>query len=215
MDFNQENERKQAFIEIIRERKSIRNYDPNFKIPHSEIEEILEIATSAPSSANMQPWRFVVIDTPESKEKLLPSVGFNSKQVDTSSAVIAVFGDLENVEYLDIIYSKTSELGGMSEEVKNKQIELIRPAYKQMTREQKEEAVLIDCGLISMQIMLAAKAFGYDTNPIGGYARESLGEIFGLEKERYIPIMLISIGKAAESGKASYRLPVDTVTKFR
>lgn len=196
MNLNQINERKQTFKEIVQERRSIRNYDAKIKISRKEIEEMIEIATTAPSSTNLQPWRFVVIDSFESKEKLLPLAGFNSNQVNTSSAVIAVFGDLENVEYLDEIYSKTATLGTMSEEIKNKQVEQISAGYKTLTREQKKEVALIDCGLVSMQFMLTAKAFGYDTNPIGGYDRDNLGEAFGLDKERYIPVMLISIGKA-------------------
>lgn len=214
MNLNQINERKQTFKEIVQERRSIRNYDAKIKISRKEIEEMIEIATTAPSSTNLQPWRFVVIDSFESKEKLLPLAGFNSNQVNTSSAVIAVFGDLENVEYLDEIYSKTATLGTMSEEIKNKQVEQISAGYKTLTREQKKEVALIDCGLVSMQFMLTAKAFGYDTNPIGGYDRDNLGEAFGLDKERYIPVMLISIGKAIEDGCLSYRLPVSTVAKF-
>ena len=40
------------------ERKSVRKYDENFKIPQQQLEELLVEATSAPSSSNLQPWRF-------------------------------------------------------------------------------------------------------------------------------------------------------------
>ncbi|MDP4096697.1 nitroreductase family protein [Paenibacillus sp. P96] len=214
MDSNQTKERKDTFKQIIEERRSIRNYDVNAKISREEIEEMLELATKAPSSTNLQPWRFIVIESPEAKEKLLPLAAFNSKQVTTSAAVIAVFGDLDHVEYLNEIYSKAVEIGVMPQEVKDRMVEQISAGYATLTREQKKEVVLIDSGLVSMNLMLVAKAYGYDTNPIGGYDRENLGEVFGLEKERYEPIMLISIGKAIEEGYPSYRLPVSTVAKF-
>ncbi|ETT65684.1 NAD(P)H nitroreductase [Paenibacillus sp. FSL H8-457] len=51
-------------------------------------------ATLAPSAANLQPWRFLVIDSPELKQKLLP-IASNQQQVVEASAVIAVLGDLE------------------------------------------------------------------------------------------------------------------------
>lgn len=214
MDSNKTKERKDTFKQIIEERRSIRNYDVNAKISREEIEEMLELATKAPSSTNLQPWRFIVIESPEAKEKLLPLAAFNSKQVTTSAAVIAVFGDLDHVEYLNEIYSKAVEIGVMPQEVKDRMVEQISAGYATLTREQKKEVVLIDSGLVSMNLMLVAKAYGYDTNPIGGYDRENLGEVFGLEKERYEPIMLISIGKAIEEGYPSYRLPVSTVAKF-
>lgn len=39
-------------------RRSIRSYDPNVKISKEEMIEILAKASRAPSSMNMQPWRF-------------------------------------------------------------------------------------------------------------------------------------------------------------
>lgn len=38
----------------MKERKSVRIYDPNFKIEKEELEEMLTLATSAPSSSNLQ-----------------------------------------------------------------------------------------------------------------------------------------------------------------
>lgn len=66
-----------------------------------------------------------------------------------------------------------------------------------------------------MQLMLTARAHGYDTNPIGGYDKENIAEAFGLEKERYVSVMLLSIGKAADEGYASYRLPVAKIAQWK
>ena len=55
------------FMEIMKGRRSIRNYDPAVKISKEEMTEILEEATTAPSSVNAQPWRFLVIDRPDGK----------------------------------------------------------------------------------------------------------------------------------------------------
>jgi len=203
------------FNEIVLKRRSIKRYDPSVKISREEMEEILAEATRAPSSVNMQPWRFVVIETPEGKEKLAELAKFNSEQVSTSSAVIAVFGDMNNFEYAEEIFGKAVELGYMPHEIKEQQLQVITPIYENMSEADMRDVVLIDSGLVSMQLMLVARAHGYDTNPIGGYEKELIAEAFGLDKERYVPIMLISIGKAASEGHASYRLPVNTVTTWK
>ncbi|MBA9042412.1 nitroreductase [Bacillus aryabhattai] len=203
------------FNEIVLNRRSIKRYDPSVKISREEMEEILAEATRAPSSVNMQPWRFIVIETPEGKEKLAELAKFNSEQVNTSSAVIAVFGDMNNFEYAEEIFGKAVELGYMPHEIKEQQLQVITPVYENMREADMRDVVLIDSGLVSMQLMLVARAHGYDTNPIGGYEKELIAEAFGLDKERYVPIMLISIGKAASEGHASYRLPVNTVTTWK
>lgn len=77
------------------------------------------------------------------------------------------------------------------------------------------ETVMIDAGLVSMQLMLSARAHGYDTNPIGGFEKDQIAEMFGMDKERYIPVMLISIGKALDEGYASVRLPIDTIAQWK
>ena len=202
------------FNEIVLKRRSIKRYDPSVKISREEMKEILAEATRAPSSVNMQPWRFVVIETPEGKEKLAELAKFNSEQVSTSSAVIAVFGDMNNFEYAEEIFGKAVELGYMPHEIKEQQLQVITPIYENMSEADMRDVVLIDSGLVSMQLMLVARAHGYDTNPIGGYEKDQIAEAFGMDKERYQPVMLISIGKSAKEGHPSYRLPVETITTW-
>ncbi|KOS67774.1 NAD(P)H nitroreductase [Lysinibacillus contaminans] len=203
------------FNEIVYGRRSIKEYDPTVKISREEMSEIIAQASKAPSSINMQPWRFLVIDSEQGKEKLAPLSRFNKDKVLSSSAVIAVFADINNFDYAEEIYSKAVELGYMPQEVKEFQLNAFKPLYEKMSDEEMKDTIMLDAGLVSMQLMLVARAYGYDTNPIGGYEKDLIAEAYGLEKERYIPVMLISIGKAINEGFQSYRLPVDTITKWR
>src|SRR5690606_21177945 len=203
------------FKEIITGRRSIRNYDPTVKISREEMAEILEEASLAPSSVNLQPWRFVVIDSKEGKETLAPLAKFNQRQVETSAAVIAVFVDMKSEVFIEEIYDTAVEKGYMPAEVRDQQVPSIKGYFENMTFEQKKEMNLIDAGLVSMQLMLAARAHGYDTNPIGGYEKDRIAEAFDLDKERYYPVMLISIGKAADKGYKSVRLPVEEITEWK
>ncbi|MBP0725346.1 nitroreductase family protein [Bacillus sp. RG28] len=203
------------FTEIITGRRSIRAYDPTVKISKEEMTEILTEATLAPSSVNMQPWRFLVIDSAEGKAKLAPLAKFNQRQVETSAAMIAVFGDLNNFENGEEIYGKAVELGYMPLDVKESQMEKLTAYFSTVTREEMKDVVLIDGGLAAMQLMLSARAHGYDTCPIGGYEKDKIAEAFGLDKDRYVPVMLISIGKAAYSSHQSVRLPIDKIAQWK
>ncbi|WP_160036790.1 nitroreductase family protein [Paenibacillus sp. An7] len=203
------------FNEITMGRRSIKTYDPTVKISREEMSEIIAKATRAPSSVNLQPWRFVVIDSEEGKETLSHLARFNKDKVMSSSAVIAVFADMNNFEYLEEIYEKAAELGYMPNEVKEQQMNAISQFYKVMPESALRDTNILDAGLVSMQLMLVARAHGYDTNAIGGYEKDQIAEVYGLDKDRYLPIMLITIGKAASEGFESYRLPVETVTTWR
>lgn len=203
------------FNEITLGRRSIKTYDPTVKISREEMSEIIAKATRAPSSVNLQPWRFVVIDSEEGKETLSHLAKFNKDKVMSSSAVIAVFADMDNFDYAEEIYGKAVELGYMPSEVKEQQLKAIKQFYDVMPETTLRETNVLDAGLVSMQLMLVARAHGYDTNAIGGYEKDQIAEVYGLDKNRYVPIMLITIGKAASEGFQSYRLPVETVTTWR
>ncbi|WP_018885299.1 nitroreductase family protein [Paenibacillus massiliensis] len=202
------------FNKIVLERRSVKVYDPEVKISREEMTEILAEASRAPSAINMQPWRFLVIDSAEGKEKLAPLASFNQTQVMTSSAIIAVFYDANNVEYMDEIFNKAVELGYMPQDIKDMQLQQARPYYASLTASALRDINMLDSGLVSMQLMLVARAHGYDTNPMAGYDKDRIAEVFGLDEERFQPVMLLSIGKASKEGYPSYRLPVETITTW-
>jgi nitroreductase len=199
---------QQNFFDVIRDRHSVRSYDPSVNIPREELTEMLKLATLAPSSSNMQPWRFLVIDSPEMKQKLLP-IAFNQQQVIEASAVIAVLGDVESNKNAAEIYGQAVKAGLMPEETAKLFVERIQSQPPEVSR----QTSLVDGGLISMQLMLIARAKGFDTVPMGGYDKEQFMEAFGVS-DRYVPIMLIAIGKAAKPGHPTTRLPIENVMFF-
>lgn len=201
--------------DVMFNRKSIRVYDDSFKISHEEMMEMITEATSAPSSVNMQPWRFVIVESDEGKEKLKPLIRFNTRQNETSSAMILIFGDMKCQEFGAEIYDKAVSEGKMSQEVRDAQLEVIIPAYDVMSHQEMNDIVKIDASLAAMQLMLVARAHGYDTNPIGGFESDLLAEAFGLDRERYVPVMILSIGKATEEGYQSVRLATEKVVNFK
>lgn len=203
---------EKTFSEVIRERRSVRAYDPSFKISKEEMTELLGEAILAPSSSNLQPWRFLVIDEQPLKEKLLP-IAWNQQQVVEASAIIAILGDLESYKLAETIYDRAFKAGYMPEATKNSFVERTVATYSSLPKDVATKIVSTDGGLIAMQLMLAAKARGYDTVPMGGYDAAKFVEAFGIN-ERYVPIMLIAIGKAEKPGHPTVRLTVDEVARW-
>jgi nitroreductase len=63
------------FYKLIRERESIRNYDPERPVDKDTLDRILETGRLAPSAANFQPWRFLLVSSPEMLEQVRPCYG--------------------------------------------------------------------------------------------------------------------------------------------
>ena len=204
--------KRPEFFDVIKGRKSVKSFDPNVKIKREEIIEMLNEANLAPSSCNLQPWRYIVVDTPEGKEKL-GSANYNKIQNDTSAAMIIVLGDLNHYGKFDEIYGEAVEKGYMTEEVKDGFEKGMGPQLENLPTDKNREGVYFDCGLWTMQFANIAYAKGYDTNIIGGFVREKVAELFELE-ENLIPVMLIALGKKEKDARPTVRMKAENLVRF-
>lgn len=203
------------FNEIMFGRKSIKVYDETATIDHEEMLEMLNKAITAPSSVNLQPWRFVVVESAAAKAKLRPMVRFNTKQVDTASAVILIFADIKPQDRTEVIYDRAVAEGKMPPEVRDYQVPAIKSMYDALSPATMREVVKMDASLAAMQLMLVARSHGYDTNPMSGFDPEEMAATFDLDQDRYIPVLMVSIGKAKEPGFDSVRIEAEKITDFK
>ena len=58
------------YTELIHQRESLRNYDPERKVPEEILVKILEAGRLAPSACNNQPWIFLLISSAPLLEKV-------------------------------------------------------------------------------------------------------------------------------------------------
>lgn len=199
----------------ILERKSIRLYKKDIKIPDETLKQIILEANLAPSSSNMQPWRYVVIRSDEGKNQLSEALYGNKKQNETSAAMIVMFNDLQKYEFAEKIYNEAVDKGLMPKDVRDKQLRNINNMIENIDYEKLNQSGLIDCGLAAMNLMHVARLHGYDTCPIGGFNHEKIFDVCDVDPNRYTPVMIISIGVADETGFETVRLPFDDVAKLK
>jgi nitroreductase len=121
---------------------------------------------------------------------------------------------LKKFEYAEKIYDKAVAAGLMPAEVREKQLRNVSNMIHTLSLEGVEKGGLIDSGLVAMQLMLIAKEHGYDTCSIGGFRHDQIAKALGIDSERYKPVMIVSIGKAAEEGYPSVRLDIEDITTW-
>src|ERR1700749_4932202 len=61
-------------------------------IPDADLKKILEAGLKMPSGYNLQPWRFVVVRTPDGLRRLR-AASYNQAKVEEASVVIVACGD--------------------------------------------------------------------------------------------------------------------------
>lgn len=194
------------FLTTVRERQAVKHFDPQHNLSHDEIKEMLEIASTAPSAWNLQHWTYLAITDKATKDKLLP-IAYGQRQIVEASAIIAVLGNLQAHHNAEAIYDQAVQAGFMPEEVKTNLVRQIMNSYTNAPELAQEEAIR-SASMAAMQLMLAAKARGLDSCPMGGYNSSLFIEAFGVPRH-LIPVMLIAIGKKSVPAHPSTRLPLE------
>lgn len=190
-------------ITAIRERRSVKHYDPNHEMTEAEINGLLELALLSPTSFNMQNWRFVVVTDPAKKHAICEAA-WNQAQVKEASITVLLCADLN------------AHIGGerywvnAPEPVKELLVPMIEPFYKNNPQLQRDEAMR-SIGIAAQTLMLAAKAMGYDSCPMIGFNPVTVGEIVDLPEDHIIGMML-TIGKSLKDANVrGGQLPYEDV----
>lgn len=197
-------------LETMHKRNGTKEFDKNTTITHEELEAILKDSITAPSSFNLQHWHFLVFHNEDAKHKLLP-IAFGQEKVTDAAATVAVLADKEANHNVDEAFGPLVEQEVITKDMMEKMRSTINKIYE--NDQAAHDTALLNAGLVSMQVMLAAEARGYDTLAMGGFSGDKLKEEFNIS-ERYEPVMLISIGKEAWTPTKTPRMTLEQVSTW-
>lgn len=199
-------------LETIKHRISANYFDPTKTLTKEEIRELIFYATEAPSSYNIQHWRFVAVTKPEEKARL-KAVAYNQPKVADAAVTFIVLGDLQATEKLPQIYQPLVEAGAMPQEMADRVVAMATNAYKDSPQKQRDEAIR-GASLAAMTLMLAAAAKGLVSGPMIGFDPDGVKREFHIS-DRYVPVMLVAVGYPAPGNHPRKpRLGVDEVLQF-
>ena len=71
-------------IESLNWRYACKKFDTNKKLTPSQVDDLIEVLRLSASSYGLQPWRFVVVETPAKREELVAH-SYNQRQVAEAS----------------------------------------------------------------------------------------------------------------------------------
>jgi nitroreductase len=196
------------FLELVRKRRAVGAFQPGMQLSEAEIRQLVEDAVEAPSSFNIQHWRFVAVRRDGDKQRLCEAA-FGQRQVADSAVTFIILGDLRAVEGLPAALEPAVREGAMTARQAEAWVRQAEAIYGD-ERSARDEA-LRSCALAAMTMMLAAEARGLGSCPLSGFDPARVVQEFGID-ERYVPVMLLAVGQPSGPGTARKpRLPVDAV----
>lgn len=174
-------------------RRAVKHYDPDHLLTPEEETKLLEAAIQAPTSFNIQHWRFVVIRD-EKLRKSVRELGNNQAQITDASLLILMTADMKAWAKNPERYFKNAP-----KEVSDLLVSWMGPFHEGREWLQRDEAQR-SIGMAMQNLMLAAKAMGYESCPMIGFDLENVSELVKLPKDHVIG-PLVAIGKGIEPAK--------------
>lgn len=144
-------------LDTIYKRRAVRKYKRQ-GIAKELVEQVLSAGRMAPSAMNRQPWKFyVVIDT-----KLIKSLSSDIARIAVNELKYASLKDLVKLTLSSFHLSKMVSFLTSSDHVFYE-----APVVIFITAPYEDEWAALDVGMCAQNMMLAAKAIGLDTCPVG------------------------------------------------
>lgn len=222
----------EAFTKVVESRRSVRVYDST-PIPEEVMNKCLDLALLAPNSSNLQPWEFYWVRDPEKKARLVEAC-FGQPAAKTASEIIVSVARtktwrknaqdmLELMEKQDtpvpesvVMYYKklvpmaytlgVCGLIGRLRQLAMFFVGLIRPVPRGMgSRKDLITWSVKSSALACENLMLALRAYGFDSCPMEGMDTVRVAKILGLPSDAVV-VMAISAGRRAENGVYGKRL---------
>ena len=156
-------DRYDSLMDVVSQRITTRDFDPDCEIPREHFELILDAARHAPSGANAQPWQYIVITEKKTKEQIAEyfvgeqrrraklKMKFptpNYRGLGTAPGLIVVVSDFRMVRAFPVLRDENSEL--------------VKSELNDMYVENAERILLQSVAASTMSAHLAAAALGYN-----------------------------------------------------
>ncbi|MDR0361881.1 MAG: nitroreductase family protein [Planctomycetota bacterium] len=178
------------FFDVVKRRRSIREFSDK-EVPRRLIEECLDAARLAPSGTNAQPWRFLVVQSPE-RRAALAEAGFNQPCLRNAPVILALLGDL-GVDRKRLRRAK--ELGDAGA-ISGDALAILEDKYGNAneTKTARSARIAADCMIAGEHYALAAAALGLGACWVMLFDREKAAAALGLDAKNNFPVALMPTG---------------------
>jgi nitroreductase len=196
-------------LQAIEARRTTNLFDASNHIDDAQIQELVRLATTAPTSFNLQNWRFIAVRTPQAKASLR-KLAWDQAKITDAAVTFIVIGQLADHRVMADRLAPSVAAGFMPEAMVAGWEGAAKSLYFEQPQRQRDEAVRT-ATFGAGTLIHAAQAMGLATAPMIGFDAQAVGEAFNLTGDE-VPVMLLAVGRAApDNWPRKPRRPLDQV----
>jgi nitroreductase len=197
--------------QALEQRNATNHFDSNRPVTDAQLQELLRLATLAPSAYNLQNWSFIAVRSAAAKAQL-KAAAYQQTKVTEAPLTLVVCGTLQAHRTLAARLQPSIDAKLLPPSVVESWVAMASGSHEGNAQLQRDEAFR-SASLAAMALMLAAQAMGLSTGPMSGFDPAAVAQAFALSPDE-VPVMLITLGYAAPSNWAQKpREAVSTVLR--
>jgi len=203
-----------SLIEDLNWRHAAKAYDSTKKVSQEDLDKILEAARLAPTSSGLQPFRLIVVENQDLKEKMV-SGAFNPEVMrDCSHVLVFAAWDSYSNEKIDKVYDHHTDVRDLPQGRFSSYTDMIKDLYNAQTPEQHFAHTARQTYIALGLAMAQAAELKIDSTPAEGFNNEVVDEILELKKLGLKSVSLLYLGyRDAENDWLSHmkkvRIPME------
>lgn len=216
---------KQDILDAYHFRHATKEFDPNKKVSDEDFQFIMETGRLSPSSFGFEPWRFVVIQNPELREKIKNTAwGAYGKLPEASHFVVILARTKKDTKYdSQYLQDHFKNVKNLPEDHMAKYLEKIEQFQKVDFDLLEGNRPLYDWAgkqtyLALGNMMTAAAQIGVDSCPIEGFDIEKMNKLLDeeelLEDGRFSISVMVAFGYRVKDPAPKTRRPYEDIVKF-
>lgn len=183
-------------------RYATKQFDATRKISASDWRALEEALRLAPSSFGIQPWKFIVVETPALRAKLRENSWGQAQVTDASHLVVFAVKQAVDAAYIDRFFADTAKTRGIAVETLAGYRKMVDGFVAGKTQAGQLESWSTNQIYISAgQFMAAAAVMGIDACPLEGITPAKYDELLGLEGTGFATKFAIAAGYRAADDK--------------
>lgn len=179
---------------LLERRVSTNYFDTQRPLSDEQVQELVRLATLAPSAYNFQNWRFIAVRTPQAKQRL-KAVAYGQQKVEDAPVTFIICGTLNAHLGLARALQPSVDAGIFDASVVDSWVTMASGSHSGNAQLQRDEAFR-SASLAAMTLMLAAEDMGLATGPMSGFDPAGVAREFGLSADE-VPVMLVTVGYPA------------------
>jgi nitroreductase len=202
-------------LEALNFRYATKGFDPSRKLTPETWSALKTTLALTPSSFGLQPWKFIVVDSPEIREKLKAASWGQPQVTDASHLVVLTARTDLTQQDIDKWIARLSEVQGTPLENLAGYAGMISSFSNNMSAAEKQAWNTRQVYIALGQLMTAAAVMGIDTCPFEGISPSDYDDILGLKNSGYATVVACALGYRSPDDKYSQakkaRFPEDTI----